>query len=173
MPRGKNTSQIGKREERQIVKDLEKLGYRCRRQPGSGNRAVDLQHDVLWHDSPAGKLHIEDKYREKSQWQRLENYRAGADILTVRAARGPRMAFLEWDLLLRLIGNSEERGPASLLDGFLNYREPEISHTMTLEEYNSKRERIQSAHRNPPSKPPVKRKLQGRVFSKQKVKADE
>ena len=170
MPRGKNTAAIGKREERQIVKDLQKLGYDCRRQPGSGNRAVDLQHDVLWKDSPAGKLHIEDKFREKSQWQRLEGYRAGADILTVRAARGPRMAFLEWDLLLRLVGNAGDRDE---LTRFLNSDECKVMESALRKSVTVvDRDRIQSAHRNPPSKPPVKRKLQGRGFSKQKVKAD-
>lgn len=111
-PLPKNTAQIGKREERQIVKDLEALGYKARRQPGSGNRAVDLQHDVLWQDSPAGKLHIEDKYRRDSQWKTLESYRAGADILTVRCdgrvagQDGERMAFLPWKLLLELVGEA-------------------------------------------------------------------
>ena len=112
----KNTARIGKREEREIVKDLERRGYTCRRQPGSGNRAVDLQHDVVWQ-SPIGTLHIEDKYREKSQWQRLEGYRAGADILTLRCdARhagqdGKRMVFMSWELFLGLIGDAGERVP--------------------------------------------------------------
>ncbi len=111
----KNTSRIGKREEREIVKDLERRGYSVRRQPGSGNRAFDLQHDVVWRDSPLGTLHIEDKYREKSQWQRLEGYRGGADILTLRCddrhanQSGERMAFLPWKLLLDLIGDADER----------------------------------------------------------------
>ena len=110
----KNTAQIGKREEREIVKDLEARGYRARRQPGSGNRAVDLQHDVLWQDSPAGKLHIEDKFRRNSQWKTLEGYRAGADILTVRCdgrvagQDGERMAFLPWKLLLELVGEAPD-----------------------------------------------------------------
>lgn len=108
----KNNARIGKDDERQIVKDLEARGYRARRQPGSGNRAVDLQHDVLWHDSPAGKLHIEGKYREACQWKVLEKWRAGADILTVRCdgrragQDGQRMAFLSWDLLLELVGHA-------------------------------------------------------------------
>ena len=167
MPRGKNTAQIGKREERAIVRDLERLGYRCRRQPGSGNRAVDLQHDVLWHDSPAGKLHIEDKYREKSQWQRLENYRAGADILTVREARGERMAFLSWDLLLRLVGEAEERAQSPFVGGIGDENSVQSLRPL-LEDLNNRRLGIQSAHQNPPQKPLTKRKLQGRGFSKGK-----
>ena len=166
MTKGKNTAAIGKREERAIVKDLEKLGYRCRRQPGSGNRAVDLQHDVLWHDSPAGKLHIEDKYREKSQWQRLENYRAGADILTVREARGERMAFLSWNLLLELVGPA---GLESLDTEEICPVPDNIEIAPMCEEVGKeilRRARIQSAHQNPPQKPLTKRKLEGRGFSK-------
>jgi len=106
----KNTAQIGKADERMIVNDLEKLGYRARRQPGSGNRAVDLQHDVVWQDSPVGRLHIESKYRRDSQWKRLETYRAGADILTLRCDQrlsgqdGQRMVFMSWELFLDLVG---------------------------------------------------------------------
>lgn len=105
----KNTSRIGKREEKQIVKDLEAKGYSARRQPGSGNRAFDLQHDVWWRDSPAGALHIEDKYRDECRWKTLEKWKEGADILTVRQARGERMAFLSWKLLLELIGQNGGR----------------------------------------------------------------
>lgn len=108
--RHKNTSAIGKREERDLVRSLAKHGYAGRRQPGSGNRGVDMQHDVVWQASPAGRLLIEDKYRDKSQWKTLERWRAGADILTVREARGQRMAYLTWDLLLALTGPADERG---------------------------------------------------------------
>lgn len=110
----KNTSRIGKREEREIVKDLEARGYRCRRQPGSGNRDFTLQHDVWW-ESPIGAIHIEDKYREKSQWQRLEGYRGGAEILTLRCdgrhadQNGERMVFMPWSTFLTLMGDAQER----------------------------------------------------------------
>ena len=123
MTKRKNTAAIGKREERQIVKDLQALGYDCRRQPGSGNRAVDLQHDVLWLDSPAGKLHIESKYRTESSWKVLERWRSGADVLIVRCNAterneqgqfergkdGEAMAFLPWKLLLELVGRADEQ----------------------------------------------------------------
>ena len=105
----KNTSRKAREEESAIVKALVARGYRARRQPGSGNRAIDLQHDVLWHDSPAGKLHIEDKYRAKSLWKSLEKWRGGADILTLREAGGQRMAFLPLDLLLGLVGPADEQ----------------------------------------------------------------
>ena len=112
----KNTARIGKDDEREIVKDLEKRGYRARRQPGSGNRAVDLQHDVVWQDSPVGRLHIESKYRRDSQWKRLETYRAGADILTLRCDQrlngqdGQRMVFMSWELFLDLVGHAQGDG---------------------------------------------------------------
>ena len=171
----KNNHDIGKREERQIVKDLEKLGYRARRQPGSGNRAVDLQHDVCWLDSPTGKLHIESKYRETCAWKVLEKWRAGADILYLRCdgrrngQDGQAMAYLPWEILMQLIG--EARAVPEPLTIELPIDEFEALHNRQQE--SLRRARIQSAHRNPPSKPPVKRKLRGRGFSKQKVKADE
>lgn len=111
----KNTARIGKDDEREIVKDLEKRGYRARRQPGSGNRAVDLQHDAVWQDSPVGRLHVESKYRRDSQWKTLEKYRAGADILTVRCdnrladQNGQRMVFMSWELFLDLVGEHWQR----------------------------------------------------------------
>ena len=108
----KNTSRIGKDDEREIVKDLEKRGYRARRQPGSGNRAVDLQHDIVW-ESPAGRLHIESKWRKESQWKTLEGYRAGADILTLKCdgrmqQHSQRMVFMSWELFLDLVGEHQE-----------------------------------------------------------------
>ena len=109
----KNTADVGRRDERQVIKDLEKRGYNARRQPGSGNRAVDLQHDIVW-ESPLGRLHIESKYRRDSQWKMLENYRAGADILTLRCHKqvtgqnGQRMVFMSWELFLDLVGEHQE-----------------------------------------------------------------
>lgn len=171
----KNNSECGKREEREVVKDLETAGYRARRQPGSGNRAVDLQHDVLWHDSPAGKLHIECKYRDQTQWARLQNYRDGADILTLRCHAnrkgqdGERMAFLSWDLLLRLVGEAAVRDDMSALENIEPMSaSPALNEGMAYVGDWAKRARIQSAHQNPPQKPLTKRKLQGRGFSKGK-----
>ena len=113
----KNTARIGKDDEREIVKDLEKRGYRARRQPGSGNRAVDLQHDIVW-ESPAGRLHIESKWRKESQWKTLENYRAGADILTLKCdgrmqQHSQRMIFMSWELFLDLVGDAQPMFEAS------------------------------------------------------------
>jgi Holliday junction resolvase len=175
----KHTHDIGKREERQIVKDLEKLGYRARRQPGSGNRAVDLQHDVLWHDSPDGKKHIESKFRSdqkgdgarsRSGIANLLSWMDGADILCVRQSRGPRYAFLEWDLLLRLVGEAVQRDEMAISAD----SDRAVRHDLwnALLESDKRRDRIQSAHQNPPQKPKQPRKLKGRGFSKRKEKID-
>lgn len=107
----KNQVAMSKREERSIVRDLTDKGYSARRQPGSGNRAVDLQHDICWRDSPIGTVLIEDKYRDKNQWKTLDGWRQGADILTVRCARGERMAFLPWETLLALLPQGEAEEP--------------------------------------------------------------
>lgn len=174
----KNTARIGKDDERQIVKDLEKLGYAARRQPGSGNRAVDLQHDVLWLDSPAGKLHIEGKYRSECAWKVLEKWRAGADILTVRCdarksgQEGQRMAYLPWDLLLRLVGEAATRDDLSALEGIgVEFEsiadEANASISEMIDTVQTTRDRIQAAHKNPAPRPAKgSRKLQGRGFRK-------
>ena len=171
----KNTSRIGKDDERQIVKDLEKRGYKARRQPGSGNRAVDLQHDVLWHDSPAGKLHIESKYREACAWKVLEKWRAGADILTVRCdarrsgQEGQRMAFLSWDLLLALVGDAAVRDDLASLQAMsvvAGIIEKGDLGGIPIEEIQARRQRIQSAHQNPKPKPAKPNKFRGRGFGK-------
>ncbi len=172
----KNTSRIGKDDERPVVKDLEKRGYKARRQPGSGNRAVDLQHDILWFDSPAGKLHIECKYREDCKWKVLEKWRAGADILTVRCdarrsgQEGQRMAFLSWDLLLALVGDAAVRDDLSALEG-IDLERSMIENSpaqfgQDLIAVAKHRQRIQSAHQNPKPKPAKPNKLRGRGFGK-------
>ena len=168
----KNTSRIGKDDERQIVKDLEKRGYKVRRQPGSGNRAVDLQHDVFWYDSPAGALHIESKYREACQWKVLEKWRAGADILTVRCdarrsgQEGQRMAFLSWDLLLALVGDAAVRDDLGALEAMEIETPAADAIIAQISEIEARRQRIQSTHQNPKPKPAKPNKLRGRGFGK-------
>ena len=165
----KNTSRIGKREENQIRKDLEDRGYSARRQPGSGNRDIDLQDDVVWKDSPAGKLHIESKFKgydkdgvSKERWKTLLTWKQGADILCVRAAGKQRYAFLSWNLLLELVGPAgvasyEEDTevmdvPALQVAGQIADRKLDL-----LKEVVEKRDRIQSAYQPPKSKPPQRR----------------
>ena len=110
----KNTARIGKDDEREIVKDLEKRGYQARRQPGSGNRAVDLQGDVVWLNSPVGRLTIEAKYREICAWKTLDKWRAGQDVLSLRCddrrkdQDGTRLVVMSWELFLDLVGDKTE-----------------------------------------------------------------
>ena len=142
----KNTSRIGKDDEREIVKDLEKRGYRARRQPGSGNRAVDLQGDVVWLDSPVGRLTIEAKYREICAWKTLDKWRAGQDVLSLRCddrrkdQDGTRLAVMPWELFLDLVGERVEIPSVADVYGILA---------------------------DPPRQKP-KRKIQSRGFSKDK-----
>ncbi len=159
------------REERQIVKDLERLGYRARKQPGSGNRDITLQHDACWLDSPIGTLHIEDKYRTESQWKRLETYKQGADILTLRCSGGERMAFLSWDLLLQLVGSAADRSENLADLPSVEPDKPWIAEP--LKEIDARwhdmavqRDRIIAAHQNPPKREAKPNKLKGRGFGK-------
>lgn len=183
MAKRKNTSRIGKDDERMILKDLESKGYRARRQPGSGNRAVDLQDDIVWFDSPAGKLQIEAKYRDKCQWKTLAGWKSGADILTVRChanrsgQEGQRMAFLSWDLLLTLVGDAAIRDDLSALEGIEEDEIPwtprekrlvGVARPPTAQEIDEweRRQRIQAAHRNPKPKPAKPNKIQSGGFPK-------
>lgn len=184
----KKTARIGKDDERQIVKDLEGAGYRARRQPGSGNRAVDMQHDVVWLDSPAGKLHIEGKYRRDCAWKVIDKWRGDADILTLRCdgrvagQDGDRLAVLKWSTLLALVGEAAERcsmedladieDASDPIDKFLRAPGPVDPDERICDTW-ARRQRIQSAHQNPPLKPPKRNRMQSRGFPKQKVKADE
>jgi len=190
MARRKNTSRIGKDDERMILKDLEAKGYRARRQPGSGNRAVDLQDDIVWFDSPAGKLQIEAKYRDKCQWKTLSGWKSGADILTVRChanrsgQEGQRMAFLSWDLLLTLVGDAAIRDDleslrAMVIENFTAaatapklerwQTDPDAAYELLTEE-TDRRDKIQAAHQNPKRPPAKPNKLQGRGFQKKNAR---
>ncbi len=104
----KNTAQMGKREERAIVKLLESAGVRSRRVPGSGS-IEGLDHDVLFWAQDT-EYSIEVKARKTSGWKTLEKWRAGADILVLvemqqspgQAKPQPRV-YLDWDLFARLL----------------------------------------------------------------------
>ncbi len=157
------------KEEKEVVVDLIKLGYRARRQPGSGNRAVDLQHDCVWHDSPIGRLHIECKFKGKATWKTCENDRAGADILTMRESHGKRMVYMDWTTFLQLVGSAADRSETA---ADLPSVEPKPWLTETeqgfvaMQRTAAQRARIQSAHQNPPQRKPKPNKLKGRGFGK-------
>ena len=105
----KNTAQMGKREERAIVKLLESAGVRARRVPGSGS-IEGLDHDVLFWAQDT-EYSIEVKARKKSGWKTLERWRAGADILVLvemqqspgETKPSPRV-FMDWELFADLLG---------------------------------------------------------------------
>ncbi len=171
----KNRARKGREEETQIVKDIAARGYKVRRQPGSGNRAVDLQHDVVWFDSPVGKLHLESKYKVNPTWKTCENDRDGADILLMRSRNGRRKAYLDWDLLLALVGDAAVRDDLSALEAMDKRPWSETPKaeavvaemaSMMAEDIAARRQRIQSAHQNPKPKPAKPNKLRGRGFGK-------
>ncbi len=173
MPKKKH-NQAWYKEEKQIVSDLKQLGYSARRQPGSGNKAIDLQDDVVWRDSPAGHLQIEAKWRDECRWKTLEGWRAGADILTVRChagrtgQNGERMAFLSWKLLLELVGQAKGRiGIVPPEQGRCEI--PHWAEQWIVDSDRAKacRKAVQTTYTPPPKREkPQPRKLQGRKFRK-------
>lgn len=117
----KNTAACGKRDERELVKDLKARGYEARRQPGSGNVDPTLPHDVVWEDSPIGKLLIECKWRATCGWRTLLTWMEGAPILTVKCSQAganqhkiagdetDRYVFMKWDTFMALVGDAAAR----------------------------------------------------------------
>ena len=105
------------KEQKAVAATLEKLGYRTRQQPGSGNRDITLQNDVVWHDSPIGQQEIECKWREKSLWKTLTDWltKDGADMLTVKCHEnrvgqdGERYVFMRWETFLQHVGSAADR----------------------------------------------------------------
>ena len=165
----KNTVEVGKRLERAVVKVLEALGYWARRQPGSGNRAVDLQHDVVWQDSPIGRLHLECKFKSKSTWKTCENDRDGADILVMREARGAAKDYMDFDLFLQLVGSAADRSENLADLPSVEPDKPWITETRLTDKAGHwdetlRRARIQAAHKDPPKREAKPNKLNGRGF---------
>ncbi len=157
------------KEQKDVEKTLNRLGYRTRQQPGSGNKDITLQNDVVWHDSPIGHLEIECKWREKSLWKSLLKWMGSADLLTLKCHEnrkdqdGRRYVVLRWDTFLALVGDAAQRAEAADLGAQIAtpdkpwLTEPETPAAdailAQISEIEARRKRIQTAHRNPPSKP--------------------
>lgn len=167
----KNNAECGKREERAIVKALQNRGYKARRQPGSGNVDPTLPHDVVWENSPIGKLLIESKWRATCGWRTLLKWMEGAPILVVKGGavnqhslsdpESERYVFMKFDTFMDLVGGADERNP--MIDPHPADRHP-MGHyaVLRVQEERERRAQIQSVHQNPPPKPMKPNKLQGR-----------
>ncbi len=179
----KNTAECGKRDERDLVKDLKARGYSARRQPGSGNVDPTLPHDVVWEDSPIGRLLIECKWRATCGWRQLLTWMEGAPILTVtcdkrRDQDGDRYVFMKFDTFMALVGSAADRSEIAADLPSVEPDKPWITELMAdlkevvadpkrkREELDAARARIQSAHQNPPQRKPKPNKLKGRGFEK-------
>lgn len=171
----KNNAQCGKREERAIVKALEAYGWKARRQPGSGNVDPTLPHDVVWEDSPIGRLLIESKWRATCGWRTLLRWMDGAPILIVKSGavnqhnvsdpETQRYVFMKLDTFLACVGEAALRSELDDLQHVYMNESP-TAFGDALIKIAASRDRIQSAHQNPPQKPIPARKLRGRGFQK-------
>ncbi len=182
----KNTAECGKRDERELVKALKDRGYAARRQPGSGNVDPTLPHDVVWEDSPIGRLLIECKWRASCGWRQLLTWMEGAPILTVtcdkrRDQDGERYVFMKFDTFMALVGSAADRSEIAADLPSVEPDKPWINEakvateiaaansremTRLREELDATRARIQSAHKNPPQRKREPNKLKGRGFEK-------
>ncbi len=173
----KNTAECGKRDERELVGDLKSRGYSASRQPGSGNVDPTLPHDVVWEDSPIGRLLIECKWRATCGWRTLLTWMEGAPILTVscdgrRDQDSDRYVFMKWDTFMALVGSAADRSE-NLAD--LPSVEPDkpwvteatrIPSAQELDDWERKQSRIIAAHQNPPKREAKPNKLKGKGFGK-------
>ncbi len=172
------------KEQRAVEKSLNDLGYRTRQQPGSGNRDITLQNDVVWHDSPIGHLELECKWREASLWKSLLKWMGGADLLTLKCHEnrkdqdGRRYVVLRWDTFLALVGSAADRSEIAADLPSVEPDKPWLTECLSWEkaedmarrnnellEEDDRRARIQSAHQNPPKRKPKPNKLKGRKFN--------
>lgn len=178
----KNNADCGKREERAIVRALEARGYKARRQPGSGNIDPTLPHDVVWEDSPIGRVLIESKWRATCGWRTLLKWMEGAPMLILKGGatnqhdmadpEAQRYVFMKFDTFMAMVGEAAERCSMVDLEGIptepVRFKFERPPDPIDLLSEQNRRNQIQSAHQNPPQKPLTKRKLQGRGFSKGK-----
>ena len=184
----KNTAECGKRDERELVKDLTVRGYRARRQPGSGNVDPTLPHDVVWEDSPIGKLLIECKWRASCGWKTLLTWMEGAPILTLGCDRrrqqdSERYVFMRWDTFMALVGDAAQRAEAADLGAqiatpdkpYLTEAERDslivedaavremardaAGLAVVRQAIAERQQRIQDFHQNPPKRPMKPRRL--------------
>ncbi len=178
----KNTAECGKRDERELVKDLTARGYSARRQPGSGNVDPTLPHDVVWEDSPIGKLLIECKWRATCGWRTLLKWMEGAPILTLkcdgrRGQDSERYVFMRWDTFMALVGDAAQRAEAADLGvqiatpdkpylaktidaQWQNPETPAADGIMAqIEAIKERRKRTQNFHQNPRKRPMKPRRL--------------
>jgi len=106
----KKVAQMGKREERAIVKLLAEIeGVKARRVPGSGSFEGTEDSDVI---AKIGQTTIEHevKARTQSGWKTLEKWRDGADVLVLvemqqqpgQQKPQPRV-YMDWDLYALLL----------------------------------------------------------------------
>lgn len=186
----KNTAECGKRDERELVKALTALGYKARRQPGSGAVDPTLPHDVVWEDSPIGRLLIECKWRTSCGWRTLLKWMEGAPILTLKcsqtganqhslaAPETARYVFMKWDTFMALVGSAADRSEIAADLPSVEPNKPWIAESFNgpdpslrqmsdaMAEVQQQRARIQAAHQNPPEREAKPNKLKGRGFGK-------
>ena len=90
----------GTRLEKWVVSELEGLGVKARKQPGSGIYS-DFPHDVqCWI---ADKRYIVECKSWKHGWRTGDNAMGKADVLVVKADHSEPRVYMTWDMFSELV----------------------------------------------------------------------
>jgi hypothetical protein len=101
---GKFSKRKGYRVEAKLVKELNKGGIECRRQPMSG-AIQDFPHDIEIREP---RMTIEVKARANGEgFKTLERWKGGADILALHKDHGTTLMCLDINLFIELLTRKE------------------------------------------------------------------
>tara|TARA_R110002020_G_C16290907_1_gene772426 strand:- start:1079 stop:1393 length:315 start_codon:yes stop_codon:yes gene_type:complete len=101
---GKFSKSKGYRIEHMLVKQLNKNGIKCRRQPMSG-AIPDFPHDIEIQEP---RMSIEVKGRANGEgFKTLEKWKGEADILALHKDRGTTLMCLDINLFMELMNRKE------------------------------------------------------------------
>ena len=101
---GKFSKRKGYRVEAKLVKELNKGGIKCRRQPMSG-AIQDFPHDIEIREP---RMTVEVKARANGEgFKTLERWKGSADILALHKDHGTTLMCLDINLFIELLTRKE------------------------------------------------------------------
>jgi len=108
-----NAARKGKRVERELVRDLEGIGLKARRQPSSGAFGTRVSETRLTGDVlvqiGGEEWRIECKARRNGEgFVTLERWMAGCDALMLKRDRATPMWVITHEMFLKLCGGRDE-----------------------------------------------------------------
>jgi hypothetical protein len=97
----------GTKLEKFVQKEFEKIGWRSRKQPGSGIYR-DFPHDVM-AESPNGRRYIIECKKWRHGWRTGDKAKGGADFLVIQRDYGEACVYMTWAIFKELIEFYEEQ----------------------------------------------------------------